>query len=359
MKVLYLPRYGRLGASSRVRGYQYLPGLRAAGLDISVAPLLPDTYLAALYAQQRPSKAEILVAYARRLAALMQSKRFDVLWLEYEAFPWLPGCLDEWALGRRIPYVLDFDDAIFHRYDQHRSAWVRRWLGGKIDALMRRAALVTCGNEYLAQRARQAGAQRVQILPTAIDLERYPATPIARRPGAQHSPVIGWIGSPATAHYLEQVRQPLARVCQNGRARVCLIGARQPNWADLPLQLVPWSEATEVEQIAALDVGIMPLPDTPWERGKCGYKLIQYMGCSLPVVASPVGVNREIVEHGRNGFLADTPAAWEQALGALVDDAALRERLGAAGRAKVVRAFSVQANAPLLLDALRTAAQVL
>lgn len=357
MKVLYLPRYERLGASSRVRGYQYLPWLRAAGLEVSVAPLLSDTYLTALYARRQPSKAGVLAAYVRRLVALVQSSRFDVLWLEKEAFPWLPGLFDALTLGRRIPYLVDFDDAIFHRYDQHRSPWVRRLLGVKIDSIMRRAALVTCGNEYLAQRARQAGALQVQILPTAIDLERYPAAPSPRHRSPDHAPVIGWIGTPATEHYLEQVHAPLARVCQHSRASVRLIGARQRDWSDLPVQVVPWSETTEVEQITGLDVGIMPLPDAPWERGKCGYKLIQYMGCWLPVVAAPVGVNREIVEHGHNGFLADTPVAWEQALGALVGDAGMRERMGAAGRARVVRDFSVQANAPLLLAALRTAAQ--
>lgn len=357
MKVLYLPRYERLGSSSRVRGYQYLPWLRAAGLEVSVAPLLPDTYLTALYGQRRPSTAGILAAYLRRLATLMQSRRFDVLWLEKEAFPWLPGLFDTLMLGRRIPYLVDFDDAIFHRYDQHRSAWVRSLLGDKIDSIMRRAAVVTCGNEYLAERAQQAGARRVEILPTAIDLERYPSAPRSSRLGRDGTPVIGWIGTPATEHYLEQVRAPLLRVCQHDRAQVRLIGARQPAWSDLPLQVVPWSEATEVEQISGLDVGIMPLLDAPWERGKCGYKLIQYMGCGLPVVATPVGINREIVEHGHNGFLANTSAAWEQALVTLVGDAAMRERMGAAGRAKVMRAFSVQANAPRLLDALRTAAQ--
>jgi glycosyltransferase involved in cell wall biosynthesis len=357
LRVLYLPRYGRLGASSRLRGYQYLPWLAAAGLQISVAPLLPDGYLEALYARRRPRLSLILDGYWRRLIKLLQPNHFDLLWLEYEAFPWLPAWLERLVLSGATPCLVDYDDAIFHRYDQHRSAWVRWGLGKKIDRLMRGAALVTCGNDYLASRAVQAGARRVEVLPTSIDLERYPPAGILRRPVTSAVPVIGWIGSPATVHYLEQVRGPLARICHDGTARLRLIGVDELDWPELASEALPWSEETEVSLLEGFDVGIMPLPDTPWERGKCGYKLIQYMGCGTPVVASPVGVNHQLVEHGINGFLADTPSAWEQALSALVGDPALRQRLGAAGRMKVEREFSVQVNAPRLLAALRTAAK--
>ena len=114
----------------------------------------------------------------------------------------------------------------------------------------------------------------------------------------------------------------------------------------VPTEHVPWTEAAEVAAIAEFDVGIMPLADEPWERGKCGYKLIQYMACGLPVVASPVGVNRQIVEHGVNGFLAETPTQWDEALRTLLADPALRQRMGQAGRQKVERQFSLQVTGP-------------
>ena len=359
MKVLYLARYGRLGASSRVRGYQYLPYLREIGLDITLAPLLPDAYLAALYAGRRPALPAVLAAYARRFATLLQRQRFDVLWLEYEALPWLPAWLESLALAEGTPYLVDYDDAVFHRYDLHPDKWVRRWLGSKIDTVMRRAAVVTCGNEYLAARARQAGARRVEILPSVIDLVRYPLR--GQSPELQQLrdgvPVIGWIGSPATSHYLELVHRPLAEVCRDGKARIRLVGARDPYWPDVPHDVLPWSEDGEAVMLDTLDIGIMPLPDMPWERGKCGYKLVQYMACGKPVVASPVGVNREIVSHGVNGFLAETADQWVEALSRLLGDPDLRQRMGAAGRARVERSYAIQVTAPRLAALLHMAAE--
>lgn len=357
MRVLYLGRYGRLGASSRVRAYQYLPYLREAGLEVTLAPLLPDAYLAALYAGKRYSPFAVLAAYGRRVATLLRRQRFDVLWLEYEAFPWLPDWLEALALAGGTPYLVDYDDAIFHRYDLHPHGWVRRWLGNKIDGVMRRAAVVTCGNDYLATRAQQAGARRVEILPTVVDLVRYPLRERSRETQRNDVPVIGWIGSPATSHYLEQVRQPLTVACHGGKARVRLVGARDPQWPDVPYEVLPWSEDDEAATLDTLDIGIMPLADTPWERGKCGYKLIQYMACGKPVVTSPVGVNRQIVSDGFNGFLAESTGQWVEALTRLRDDADLRQRLGAAGRARVEQTYAVQVTAPRLANLLRMAAE--
>jgi glycosyltransferase involved in cell wall biosynthesis len=142
---------------------------------------------------------------------------------------------------------------------------------------------------------------------------------------------------------------------QQGVARFTAIGIDAAALG-LPMDSVPWSEQTEAQDIARLDVGIMPLVDAPFERGKCGYKLIQYMACGLPVVASPVGVNRQIVEHGVNGFLAETPEQWATALRTLCADPALRARMGAAGRRKVEQHYSLQVTAPRLVQILRRAA---
>jgi glycosyltransferase involved in cell wall biosynthesis len=357
LKVLYLARYGRLGASSRIRGYQYLPYLRDAGLDVTISPLLQDAYLKTLYTGAQPAWSDVFAAYARRVLALGRRRHFDVIWVEYEAFPWLPAALETAALAGSTPYLVDYDDAIFHRYDQHSNRWVRRWLGGKIDTIMKGAATVVCGNEYLAARAHLVGSRRVEILPTVVDLLRYPRCAQPRWIRAGDVPVIGWIGSPATAHYLQQVRGPLAAVCQGGKARVRLVGARDPQWTDIPYEVLPWSEDTEVAMLKEIDIGIMPLPDSPWEQGKCGYKLIQYMACGLPVVASPVGVNRHIVTHGVNGFVADTSEQWEAALILLSRDGYFRRRMGAAGRALVESNYCVQVTAPRLVNIIFKAAE--
>jgi glycosyltransferase involved in cell wall biosynthesis len=352
MNVLLLSRYGNLGASSRIRSYQYLPYLRERGIEVTLAPLLPDDYLRDLYAGEKPGIISILAAYLRRIGALIRRKKFDLLWIEYELFPWLPGWLESLALSKATPYLVDYDDAIFHRYDQHPNPLVRRMLGHKIDAVMRHAATVVVGNDYLRDHAIKTGAQQVEILPTSIDLARYPSPTPARTEAF----TIGWIGSPATTRYLHRVHEALAEVGVHEQVRIVLVGASEPGWPDVPHTIHSWSENTEVDEISCFDVGIMPLENSPWERGKCGYKLIQYMACGKPVIASPVGINTRIVEPGINGYLAETKQDWVQALTTLMTDAGLRQRMGAAGRAKVERDYTIQVNAPRLANLLRAAA---
>ena len=164
MKILLLSRYSRLGASSRLRSYQYLPYLKTHGIDVDVAPLLENDYLKNLYAGRRKDLRGIIRAYIRRLGLLINSNSFDLLWVEKEILPWLPAWAEAILAHLGIPYVVDYDDAIFHRYDMHPKAIIRSLLGGKIDTVMSRAALVIVGNKYLADRARKAGARRVEYL---------------------------------------------------------------------------------------------------------------------------------------------------------------------------------------------------
>lgn len=348
MRVLLLSRYGRLGASSRVRSYQYLPYLEAQGVHVTVAPLLGDAYVEDLYAGRSKHLGAILCAYLKRLGYLLKSYNFDLLWVEYELLPWLPAWGEVILERLGIPYVVDYDDAVFHRYDLHSNGLVRAFLGEKIDSVMRRAALVIVGNPYLADRACRAGAKRVEYLPTVVDLDRYPVSPQARNSVL----TIGWIGSPATARYLNLVQPALVEACAGGKTRLVLVGCGQMRLDRVRLEIRRWSEETEVGAIQSFDLGIMPLPNELWERGKCGYKLIQYMACARPVVASPVGVNNQIVEHGTNGFLAETIADWVHAL-RLLRDPDLRKRMGEAGRSKVELEYCLQVWAPRLLSLLR------
>ncbi len=353
MRVLALPRYDQAGASSRYRLYQFLPRLRAAGLEIDEAPLVDHRYIEQLYGGGRASRALLARAALDRVGRVIAARAYDLLWVEKELLPFVPGWL-EWLLRRAdVPFVVDYDDATFHRYDEHPSAAVRTVLGRKIARVMAAATLVTAGNSYLAEHARAAGARAIEILPTVIDLDRYP-----RGQPAEHDPlIVGWIGSPSTLKYLRLVAPALARFCSERGARVHAIGAESGFALEgVPVEVVPWTEAGELEALRALDIGIMPLPDSPWERGKCGFKLIQYMACSLPVIASGVGANRDIVIHGESGFLAASETEWLAALNTLADSAEARRRMGAAGRSRVERYYSVQVIAPRLIDLLTTAA---
>ena len=351
MRLLMLPRYEPLGASSRLRTYQYIPSLRAAGIDVTVSPLFSNEYVRALY-QGTSRLGEALRGYSRRVMAQLAASKFDVIWLEKELLPWTPAVFDR--LRGHAAVVVDYDDAIFHRYDEHPSAIVRRMLGGRIDAVMRRADTVTAGNAYLAARAEAAGCQRVERLPTVVDLQRY----APRFPGPEGEPlVLGWIGSPATAHYLQSVAPVVARLQARHGFRAIAVGARADQVVGTPFEPVAWSEAQEASLVAGFDIGIMPLPDEPWARGKCGYKLIQYMACAVPVVASPVGVNREIVQPGICGELAADSDAWETALSKLIADPELRDRMGSEGRKRVEAWYSLQAQAPRLVAILQEAAR--
>jgi glycosyltransferase involved in cell wall biosynthesis len=348
--VLVLTRYERLGASSRIRFLQFLPALERQGFTFDVRPLLDNAYVASLYDGPKVGAGNIISAYWRRLAALRRRMRYELVWLEKEALPWLPTWL-EIARLEGLPYVVDYDDAWFHRYENH---WLSPVLGRKIDAVMRVAHTVVAGNDYLARRARQAGAHHVEIVPTVIDLERYSDLPEAPPDRAL---TVGWIGIPLNAHYLGMIEPALRAAAATESIALHVVGAPVPaGFAGIPAESFFWSEDTEIARIAEFDIGVMPLHDTPWERGKCAYKLLQVMAAGKPVIASPVGANRQVVRHGVNGFLAETTEEWTEALRKLADPA-LRQRMGAAARKTVEEQYSSAVVTPRLAEILHKAAQ--
>ncbi len=354
MRILILTRYERLGSSSRVRFYQYIPYLASNNVEVTVAPLLGDDYVRGLYEGRRPSLFSILAAYARRIRWLMKSSSFDLIWLEKELLPWVPAWGEMILEKMGIPYVVDYDDAVFHRYDLHRNRWIRFLLGKKIKRVMQYAALVVVGNDYLKDHAIRSGAKRVAYLPSVVDGARYLPT---GKPA--HSPfIIGWIGSPVTAPFLEAIRPSLETLVHQGGAEIILVGSGgTDSLPQIPKTILPWSEEMETSISGKFDVGIMPLPDGPFEKGKCGYKLIQYMAAGLPVVASAVGINRRIVDHDVNGFLADSESEWTHALEFLRDNPEAGRQMGSAGRIKFESEFDLKVTAPQLLALLKQAAR--
>lgn len=338
-KMLVLSKYGQRAASTRYRFGQYFPALREAGFQPEISPLLDDDYLRATYEGRLPLAA-LLRAGLRRWRDLLRAGEYSTVALNYEAFPYLPAIYER-LLALQAPLVLDLDDAIFHRYDM--NPLLRPLLGRKIARVAALSRVAIAGNAYLAEHLRAGTAALgretdVRVIPTVVDTSLYRPAPKA----AGSPPVIGWIGSPSTAAYLAPVLPVLRELCAGGRARLVIVGAGKA--ASLQegagAELRDWSEHKEIADVQSFDIGIMPLPDDPWSRGKCGFKLIQYMACGLPVVASPVGVNREIVTEG-TGFLASTPQEWKAALERLVGSAELRAGLGAAGRARAEADYSL------------------
>jgi len=353
MKVLILTKYSRMGASSRLRTLQYIPYLESQGYRCTVQSLFDDQYLHSLYTHSHRSPWAIFMRYLKRLIALSGCFRYDLIWVEYEIFPYLPAFAERLLRLMGKAYVVDYDDAVFHNYDLSSNWLVRQLLGRKIDVVMRNSACVVAGNSYLVERARAAYAPCVEQVPTVVDQTRYRQ----RETGAKQPMVIGWIGSPATQHFLLGVREGISRACQAQGARLLLVGATvqvADAFPDVDVEIAIWSEDCEVELIKRMDVGIMPLSDGPWEKGKCGYKLIQYMACGIPVIASPVGANVALVSGSQCGLLANSDAEWEGALLQLLQAPEQREALGNAGRKSVEETYSLQRNLPLLAEVIRS-----
>ena len=335
VRVLALTRYSGRAASTRQRFMQFVPALAAAGVDVTFSPLLDDDYVANIGRSGRKSSA-MLAAYLRRARTLaLEARSYDALWVQYDAFPFLPGIFERALAAIRRPYVVDYDDAIFHNYDLAGSALRRRLLANKMRPLLARARTCVAGNAYIAEYASRYCADTI-VVPTVVDTQKYQPLP-ERRPGALR---VGWIGSPSTWRYVEPLLETLLPTLRAYGAELHVVGARPDGERD-GIRFIDWSEDTEIAAVQSFDIGIMPLADDPWARGKCGYKLIQYMGCGVPCIASPVGVNREIVTSGVNGLLASSPREWRDALATLLADGALRAAMGRVGRDKVVARYSL------------------
>ncbi len=333
-----MERLGRAGEEHRDSVYAGDFGVLTAVPLASIRTLL-DTAM---------EVARTTIEASRRPDGLFRS--YDLLWVEHELFPWFPAVWEVFLNKIGVPYIVDYDDAVFHRYDRHPVVPLRKLYAGKIDAVMGNASLVIAGNRYLASRAAKSGAKRVEILPTVVDISRYTAGGASNR----ESVTIGWIGSPTTAKYIRVAAPALSEVCNGGNAGFVMIGSAGAPVDGIDTTVLEWSEETEVRDLKKCDIGIMPLPDDPWARGKCGYKLIQYMACGLPVVASRVGVNSEIVDHGKTGFLVTTTQEWAEALRTLRDSPKLRLQMGRAGLECVRKKYILDVTAPKLAAWIRS-----
>jgi glycosyltransferase involved in cell wall biosynthesis len=347
-KILVLTKYEDLGASSRYRFCQYIPYLESQDFDITIAPLLSNTYVTNINSGKR-NIGNILLLYWQRLSKLLSHRKYDLLWIEKELFPYLPLWFEKISI-QNTPYVVDYDDAQFHIYDRSSFKLVKMFLSQKIDKVMANAQLVIAGNKYIAERAERAGAKRIEIIPTVIDLDRYSSKTNKHNEAFN----IGWIGSPNNSKYLKSLQSVFQTLNEKQNCQFTLVGAGNLEIDNIDLTIKKWSENSEVKDIKTFDVGIMPLDNTPWEMGKCGIKLIQYMACSLPVVGTPVGVNQEIIHHGANGFYASNLDEWTEALLTLANDPQLCSQMGVKGREIVESEYCLQVTAPKLAQLLRS-----
>lgn len=342
-KVLLLSKYPRLGASSRLRFLQYLPFLEKEGFEFTVESLFDEKYLEELYTTGSRSKLAISQYYMKRLFILCSVLKYDLIWIEKELFPYFPAIFERVLDGFGIKYIVDYDDAVFHNYDISENRIVSFFLPKKIDKVMRYSKYVIVGNEYLASRAKTAGAKRIKLIPTVVDHVRYEKNVELTKKVL----TVGWIGSPSTQKYVVEILSSLLAAHQKIPFRLLLVGASPDLDKQLPgleVEICPWDEVTEIDMIGTMDIGIMPLHDGPWEKGKCGYKLIQYMACGVTVIASPIGVNKNIIEDSNAGFLAETRQEWIDTLLQSLESFDIRNKNGIAGRKSVEKKYSLKSQ---------------
>ncbi len=282
----------------------------------------------------------LVSSVAARIPDVVATHAYDVTLLQRELVSTM-GTLERWT-GR--PRVLDVDDAI--------------WLHGRfgfVPRLARACDAVICGNAHLADYFAEYCLQ-VFTVPTAVDTDRFVPAPAVDRERI----VLGWSGSHASFHYFDPIEDGLARVlAERQQAVLRIVADRPPRFRLIPpdrVEFVQWSPDTEVEAIQTMDVGLMPLARTPWELGKCSYKMLLYLACGVPAVVSPVGMNAQVLGEGHVALAAETSRDWVEALTFLVDDASARKTLGQAGRALVQTRYSCDAIAPQLAGILRGAA---
>ncbi|MBY0243937.1 MAG: glycosyltransferase family 4 protein [Sphingobacteriaceae bacterium] len=343
-KISYYPRYDRLGASSRLRIYQFLPEL-IKDYDISVNYLLSNQYVKNIYTKTPQSKWALFKAYCSRLISIIKDDA-DIIVIEKELFPYLPYIFEK-VLLRNKKYIIDIDDAWFHIYDQHSNKLIQKFIGPKIHLLMQYSWYVFAGSPYLFEVAKSDHAKQVILLPTVVDANKYRPN-ISQPVENLNSIVIGWIGTNGTVKYLDLIFSVLESVAEK-LPEVSIvfkvIGATiSKKLMNVKVEEIVWSESDEAQQIVLFDIGIMPLENTLWEQGKCAYKLVQYMACGKAVVASNIGANNSVVIHNNTGLLCSDPLEWESAIIRLITDKELRAQYGINGRIRFEQNYSMEQN---------------
>ena len=356
MRLLALSPVPAEGAGCRFRVLQYVPALERAGFSVTVAPFFDAPFFEMVYQPGHyAQKFRALVRQSvERLRLVTTRNRYDAFFVYREAYPIGPAVLEtllSQSAGR--PLVYDFDDAIFlsNSSDANRIVSALKY-PQKVESIIRRSALVLAGNEYLADYAR-ARNSNVAVLPTCVDTTVFAPRATPAPPGA--TPVIGWIGTHSTTRYLKSLAAPLRRLAATDKFVLRLSGTAEPVHLDgVTTVEEPWRMDREVELFNTCDIGVYPLPDDEWARGKCGFKAIQFMACGVPVVAAAVGVNREIIQDGVNGFLASTPDEWTEKIGRLLSEPELRCRFAGAGRKTIEEKYSLAVNGPKMVATLQS-----
>jgi glycosyltransferase involved in cell wall biosynthesis len=357
MKILFLVAHPIDDGGVRYRVHQFLPYLEREGHTCTVWPFSTKRLFQAMRSKGKfgTKVIETLYCTMRRLIGLVNVSQFDLIVIHREVFPFLAPLMEKWVLLRHPKVVFSFDDAIYAGHDDvstlNHPFLYRLKYGRGVDEVLRGSLHVIAGNRILADYARQFNS-RVSVVPTVVDCSQYQ---YKTSPASGQQPInVGWVGSRSTAPYLSAVEPALKSLAQAnpGKVRFRFFGCPEykvdvPDFESLPFRL-----ETEVADLYSIDIGIMPLPDTQWTRGKCAFKAIQYMASGISAVASPVGITGEIIRDDINGLLANSTDDWFRALNRLVNNEDLRRRLAVNARRTIEESYSLQVWGPRLVSLL-------
>ena len=332
----------------RYRLEQWAPILEERGVEIAYEPFEDEQLHSLLYKPGLlPGKLQgVRRGFLRRIAAVRKVRQFDIVYVFREAALLGPAFFERLVHQTRVPMVFDFDDAIFVSYRSPSNGYLSYLkFAGKTKSICRMAAHVMVGNPYLAEYARQVN-DHVTVIPTTIDTSKY--QPLLRR--ESEVPVIGWTGSYSTVQHLDTLRGALQKLARLHQFRLRVIGTPSYKIDGVDVEAMAWKSETELEDLSHIDIGVMPLPNDSWSKGKCGLKALQFMALGIPTICSPVGVNTDIIKDNENGLLADSEHEWVQKMSQLIRSPAMRERLGRAGRTTVEEKYSATTQAPRVYE---------
>ncbi len=333
----------------RFRFEQYLSYLRIAPFEYKLKSFYDSKTNGILYQKGHNFQkiVGVISGFLKRVLLLPSVLQYDYIFIFREAAPLGPPIF-EWLIAKvfRRKIIYDFDDAIWLPNTSEENSWVARlkW-HGKVASICRWSYKVSCGNQFLCDFAAQYNAQ-VVLMPTTIDTENlhHPGLAATKQEQTLGNLTIGWTGTHSTLPYLGQVVAVLQELEQSHQFTFLVIANKMP---DLPLRsfrFIPWNKSTEIDDLLQFDIGLMPLTEDAWSKGKCGFKALQYMALEIPALVSPVGVNADIVAHEIDGFHCRTAQDWKKHLITLLENPVLRRQMGEKGRIKVEEKFSVKAN---------------
>ncbi len=343
--------------SQRFRFEQYLQYFESQGFDWELSYLIPESHDADFYkpGNLRTKMEVFATSWWKRLQDVIRAREFDLIFVQREAFMTGSTRFERLFAKSGAKLIFDFDDAIWHldvSEGNKKLGWLKR--PGKTADIIGYSHHVIAGNNYLADYARQFNPN-VTVIPTTIDTEYH--RPHTLPEPKREQVCIGWTGSHTTVKHFRLAEHVLLRLKERygEKIRFKLIGDPEYSNDALGLKGTPWTLADEVDKLRNIDIGIMPLPDDEWAKGKCGFKGLQYMAMEIPPVMSPVGVNTEIITHGENGFIAGNDEEWYATLCRLIEEPDLRSRIGKAARQTIIDRYSVESQKEVYLEVLNRA----